>query len=164
MLAQLRRDGICTGPRRVARLMRERGLVGRSRRRSRRTTIADPEARTVPPDLLRRAFAPHQRTLNEAWVGDITYVRTWEGWLYLASVTDLASRRIVGWAMADHMPASLVYDALRMATAARSPAPGLIFHSDRGSPNTPRPTSSSCWRATRSDRACRVRDNAGTTQ
>jgi transposase InsO family protein len=136
VLAQLRRDGIRTGPRRVARLMRERGLVGRGRRRSRRTTIADSEARTVPPDLLRREFAPRQRALNAAWVGDITYVRTWEGWLYLASVIDLASRRVVGWAMADHMRASLVCDALRMAIAARSPAPGLIFHSDRGSQYT----------------------------
>jgi transposase InsO family protein len=136
VLAQLRRDGIRTGPRRVGRLMRERGLVGRGRRRSRRTTIPDPEARTVAPDLLRRGFAPRQFPLNRAWVGDITYVRTWEGWLYLATVIDLASRRVVGWAMADHMRAELVCDALCMAVEARGPAPGLIFHSDRGSQYT----------------------------
>ena len=63
-------------------------------------------------------------------MGDITYVRTWEGWLYLASVIDLASRRVVGWAMAEHMRADLVCDALSMAIAARQPGPGLIFHSD----------------------------------
>jgi len=136
VLAQLRRDGIRTGPRRVGRLMRERGLVGRGRRRSRRTTIPDPEARTVAPDLLRRGFAPRQLPLNRAWVGDITYVRTWEGWLYLATVIDLASRRVVGWAMAEHMRAELVCDALCMAVEARGPAPGLIFHSDRGSQYT----------------------------
>jgi transposase InsO family protein len=84
-------------------------------------------------DLLRRRFAPRQLALNEAWAGDITYVRTWEGWLYLAAVIDLGSRRVVGWAMADHMRAELVCDALRMAVEARGPAPGLIFHSDRGS-------------------------------
>ncbi len=65
-------------------------------------------------------------------MGDITYIWTWEGWLYLATVIDLASRRVVGWAMADHMRAELVYDALRMAIGARRPAPGAIFHSDRG--------------------------------
>ena len=116
--------------------MRTRGLVGRGRRRSRRTTIPDPAARSVAPDLLRREFAPHQLPLNQAWVGDITYVRTWEGWLYLATVIDLASRRVVGWAMADHMRAALVCDALCMAIEARGPAPGLIFHSDRGSQYT----------------------------
>jgi transposase InsO family protein len=66
------------------------------------------------------------------YVGDITYIPTWEGWLYLATVIDLASRRVVGWAMADHMRAELVCDALTMALNARRPAPGLIFHSDRG--------------------------------
>jgi transposase InsO family protein len=136
VLAQLRREGIRSGPRRVGRLMRARGLVGRGRRRSRRTTIPDPEARTLAPDLLRRGFAPRQLALNRAWVGDITYIRTWEGWLYLATVIDLASRRVVGWAMADHMRAELVCDALGMAIAARGPAPGLIFHSDRGSQYT----------------------------
>ena len=135
VLAQLRRDGLRAGPRRVGRLMRDRGLVGRCRRRSRRTTIPDRGA-TAAPDLLRREFAPHQLMLNQAWVGDITYVRTWEGWLYLATVIDVASRRVVGWAMADHMRVELVGDALRMAVGARGATPGLIFHSDRGSQYT----------------------------
>jgi putative transposase len=69
-------------------------------------------------------------------VSDITYIRTWEGWLYLATVIDLASRRVVGWSMADHMRTELVADALRMAVAARRPGPGLIFHSDRGTQYT----------------------------
>jgi transposase InsO family protein len=69
-------------------------------------------------------------------VSDITYIRTWEGWLYLATVIDLASRRVVGWSMADHMRTELAADALRMAVAARRPEPGLIFHSDRGTQYT----------------------------
>jgi transposase InsO family protein len=133
--AQLRREGLRAGSRRIGRLMRERGLVGRRRRRSRRTTVPDPEA-LASPDLLRRGFAPQQLALNEAWAADITYVRTWEGWLYLATVIDLSSRRVVGWAMADHMRTELTANALRMAIAARGAAPGLIFHSDRGSQYT----------------------------
>ena len=133
--AQLRREGIRSGPRRIGRLMRERGLEGRCRRRSRRTTIPDPEARPVS-DLLRRSFDGEQLPLNQAWVGDVSYVRTWEGWLYLATVIDLASRRVVGWAMAEHMRAELACEALEMAVASRRPPPGLIFHSDRGSQYT----------------------------
>jgi transposase InsO family protein len=98
-----------------------------------RTTFSDPEAKAL--DLIRRAFGPGTE-LDRTWVGDITYVRTWEGWLYLASVIDLASRRVVGWAMADHMRAELACDALSMAIANRRPGPGLIFHSDRGSQYT----------------------------
>ena len=70
---------------------------------------------------------------NRLWVADITYLRTWEGWLYLVAVQDVFSRRIVGWSMADHMRAELVTDALQMALAHRRPAPGLIWHSDQGS-------------------------------
>jgi transposase InsO family protein len=132
----LRHAGILCGSRRVARLMASRALVGRCRRRWKRTTIADPAARPMATDLVRRAFAPTSLALDRVWVGDITYLRTWEGWCYLATVIDLASRRVVGFAMADHMRASLVCDALRMALAARGPAPGLIFHSDRGSQYT----------------------------
>ena len=76
--------------------------------------------------------------MNRVWVGDITYLRSWEGWSYLATVIDLGSRRVVGFAMADHMRASLVTDALTMATTGRHPAPGLVFHSDRGSQYTSR--------------------------
>ena len=75
-------------------------------------------------DLLQRHFDAAALELNRAWCGDITYVRTWEGWLYLATVIDLASRRVVGWAMADHMRSTLVADALRMAVESRRPLPG----------------------------------------
>ena len=135
--AQLRHDGVCVGTRRVSRLMRERGLAGRCRRRFQRTTIPDPHA-PVAVDLLQRDFAVDARELNQAWCGDITYVRTWEGWLYLATVIDLGSRRVVGWAMADHMRSTLVVDALRMAVESRRPPAGLIFHADRGSQYTAR--------------------------
>ena len=85
----------------------------------------------VCEDLVDRAFlaaAP-----NRLWVADITYLRTWEGWLYLVAVQDVFSRRIVGWSMADHMRTELVTDALQMALAQRRPEPGLIWHSDQGS-------------------------------
>jgi transposase InsO family protein len=133
---QLRREGIRCGRKRVARLMGMRGLAGRSKRRFKTTTIADPAAGTVATDHLRRAFAPASLELDQSWVGDITYLRTWEGWLYLATVIDLASRRVVGFATADHMKTSLVTEALTMALVARRPAAGLIFHSDRGSQYT----------------------------
>jgi transposase InsO family protein len=126
----LRAEGVHASRKRVARIMRQKGLVGRCRRRSTRTTTSDPETRAV--DLLKRAFGPDTVELDRVYVSDITYVRTWEGWLYLATVIDLASRRVVGWSMADHMRTELVADALRMAVAARRPEPGLIFHSDRG--------------------------------
>ncbi len=95
-----------------------------------RTTIRVPGVR-VCEDLVDRAFlaaAP-----DRLWVADITYLRTWEGWLYLVAVQDVFSRRIVGWSMADHMRAELVTDALQMALAQRRPEPGLIWHSDQGS-------------------------------
>ena len=132
--AALRREGIHAGKHRVARLMRQAGMIGRCRRRSVRTTIPDPEARAL--DLVKRIFGPGVVEVNRIWAGDITYIRTWEGWMYLATVIDLASRRVVGWAMADHMHASLVCDALRMAIGLRQPRPGLIFHSDRGTQYT----------------------------
>ena len=91
--------------------MARKGLAGRHKRRFKQTTIADPNAETIAPDLFQRNFSPEPRA-RHGLVGDITYVRTWEGWLYLATVLDLASRRVVGWAMADHMRADLVTDAL----------------------------------------------------
>ncbi len=130
----LRREGVCASRKRVARIMRRRGLVGRCRRRWTKTTISDPE--TVAVDLLKRVFGPETVEVDRVYVSDITYIWTWEGWLYLATVIDLASRRVVGWSMADHMRTELVADALRMAVAARGPAPGLIFHSDRGTQYT----------------------------
>jgi transposase InsO family protein len=134
--AELARQGIAAGRKRVARLMALQGLVGRAKRRFKKTTIVDPAATDLAVDLLRRTFGPEVHEVDTAWCGDITYVRTWEGWLYLASVIDLASRRVVGFAMADHMRADLVCDALGTALEQRRPAPGLIFHSDRGSQYT----------------------------
>jgi len=129
----LRDDGVHVGREHVARIMRDHGLVGRCRRRWVKTTISDPDV--VAVDLLKRSFAPGAE-LDRVYVGDITYIRTWEGWLYLATVIDLASRRVVGWAMAAHMRAELVCDALRMAIENRRPAPGAMFHSDRGTQYT----------------------------
>ena len=131
---QLRRDGVHVAGKRVARIMRGKGLIGRCRRRWTKTTISDPEV--VAVDLLKRAFGPGSVELDRVYVGDITYIWTWEGWAYLATVIDLASRRVVGWALADHMRAELVCDALRMAITHRRPAPGVTFHSDRGTQYT----------------------------
>ncbi len=130
----LRWEGVCASRKRVARIMRQKGLVGRCRRRWTKTTVSDAE--TVAVDLLKRVFGPETVELDRVYVSDITYIWTWEGWLYLATVIDLGSRRVVGWSMADHMRTELVADALRMAVAARRPAPGLIFHSDRGTQYT----------------------------
>jgi putative transposase len=133
---QLQREGTRCGRKRVARLMSSRGLTGRLKRRFKPMTIADPEARELAPDRLKRAFGPAGLTPDRAWVGDITYLRTSEGWCYLATVIDLSSRRVVGFALAEHMRASLVCEALEMALKARRPGPGLLFHSDRGSQYT----------------------------
>lgn len=134
--AELRKEGVRVSRKRVGRLMRMRKLVGRCRRRFKRTTVPDPQAGTVATDLLGRCFSTAAFAVNQAWCGDITYVRTWEGWLFVATVIDLASRRVVGWAMADHMRAELVTAALEMAIASRKPGEGTIFHSDRGSQYT----------------------------
>jgi putative transposase len=115
---------------RVERLMREHGLSGLIPKRRGRTTIRVPGVR-VADDLVQRQF--HPTAPNVLWVADITYLRTWEGWLYLAAVQDAFSRRIVGWSMADHMRSDLVVDALQMAIARRQPEEGLIHHSDQGS-------------------------------
>lgn len=132
--AQLRADGVRVGNKRVARLMREEGLEGcHQHKRAHRTTRRDPQA--VPaPDLVERKFTPEAR--DRLWVADISYVPTWEGFDYLAFVLDAYSRRLVGWAMADHLKAELVTDALEMALWRRQPAPGLIHHSDQGSQYT----------------------------
>ncbi len=125
----LRKEGVCVGKKRVARIMAEGGLIGRCKRRCKKTTIADPAAEKAA-DLIKRVFGPGVVELDRVYVGDITYLWTWEGWLYLASVIDLSSRRVVGWAMAEHMEASLVCDALQMAITSRRPEAGFIFHSD----------------------------------
>ena len=126
----LRKQGVGCGKRRVRRLMREAGLEGRCKKRWRTTTVADPDAEAAL-DLIRRHFGPGVE-VDRRYVGDITYIATWEGWAYLATVIDLSSRRVVGWALADHMRTELVADALTMAFKNRSPEEGLIFHSDRG--------------------------------
>ena len=126
----LRKQGVQCGSRRVGRLMRLAGLEGRCKKRFRTTTVADPDFESAL-DLIHRAFGTGT-TLDRRYVGDITYIATWEGWAYLATVIDLSSRRIVGWAMADHMRTELVEDALTMALSTRRPDAGVIFHSDRG--------------------------------
>jgi putative transposase len=129
--AVLQREGGECGRRRVARLMRAAGLQGRHRRRRHLTTIVDPEA-ALRPDLIVRDFQPDPAGLDARWCGDITYVPTEEGWLYMATVIDIASRRVVGWATADHLRTDLVADALKAACQQRRPTRPVIFHSDRG--------------------------------
>ena len=126
----LRKRGVRCGKRRVRKLMRGAGLEGRAKKRWRKTTVADPAA-AAALDLIQRTFGPGAE-IDRRYVGDITYIATWEGWAYLATVIDLASRKIVGWALGDHMRTELVSDALQMALRNRGPADGLIFHSDRG--------------------------------
>ncbi len=124
----LREAGVHLGQKRVARLMRAAGLVGVSRRRGRRTTIQRREA-PAAPDHVRRDFTA--RAPNQLWVADITYIPTWSGFLFLAVVLDVYSRRVIGWSMATHLRTALVLDALNMALAQRRPA-RVIHHSDRG--------------------------------
>ncbi|MFE9614340.1 IS3 family transposase [Streptomyces sp. NPDC006012] len=133
----LKRGGADCGRRRVARLMHLAGLAGRHRRRRHRTTIPDPHAATRP-DLVLRDFEPDPAAVDTRWCGDITYIATDEGWLYLATVIDIASRRVVGWATADHLRTELVAEALRAACRTRRPAGPVIFHSDRGCQYTSR--------------------------
>jgi putative transposase len=133
---ELRTLGVRCGRKRVARLMREAGLFGcGGRRRKVRTTLRSQTERTPPaPDLVKRNFTPEAP--NHLWVADITYVRTWEGWLYLSLVLDTYSRKVVGWSMTNNLRTELVLDALNMAIYNRRPQPGLIHHSDRGSQYT----------------------------
>ena len=126
----LQADGVAIGRKRVERLMRTDRLSGVVKRRRGKTTIRVPGVR-VAGDLVKRDFRPPGP--NQLWVSDITYLRSWEGWVYLAAVQDAFSRRIVGWSMAEHMRAELVVDALQMALARRQPDPGLVHHSDQGS-------------------------------
>jgi transposase InsO family protein len=126
----LRKQGIACGPHRVRRLMRRAGLEGRCKKRFRTTTVADPGFQGAL-DLIQREFGTGA-TIDRRYVGDITYISTWEGWAYLATVIDLSSRRVVGWALDDHMRTELVSDALKMAISTRGPAAGVVFHSDRG--------------------------------
>ncbi len=126
----LRDDGERVGRKRVARLMRQENLAGRRKRRFRRTTNSEHKL-PVAPNLLERRFDAAVR--DQVWAADITYIRTWEGWLYLAVVIDLYSRRVVGWSVANHMRTELPLTALQKALLRRRPAAGLLHHSDRGS-------------------------------
>lgn len=128
--AELRAIGIRCSRKRVARLMREAGLRGCIRGRRKRTTRRNEHAAVLAQDLVRRQFAAPAP--NKLWTADITYVPTEEGFLYLALVLDVYSRRLVGWAMEGHLRTELVLGALEMALWRRKPAPGLIHHSDRG--------------------------------
>jgi transposase InsO family protein len=127
----LRRQGLRCSRKRVARLMREANLVPKTQRRFRPTLTDSHHHQPVAPNRLNRQFSADGP--NQKWVADITYVPTAEGWLYLAIVLDLYSRRIVGWAMSDSLHRQIAIDALQMALAARRPAAGLLHHSDRGS-------------------------------
>jgi len=128
---ELRRRGVDVGRDRVARVMRSNGLEGKLRGRKHRTTTPDEAAAEKARDLLQRDFSATRP--NEKWVADITYLRTWNGFVYLAFILDCHSRVIVGWQLQTHMRAELVLDALEMANGLRRPGAGLIAHSDRGS-------------------------------
>lgn len=131
--AELQAQGERCGRKRVARLMRQEGLRAKVRRPMRPTTTDSKHTHRVASNLLDRRFAVADIAApNRVWAGDITYVPTREGWLYLAVMLDLASRRVVGWSMGRTLEASLVIDALRMAIEARCPGSGLLHHSDRG--------------------------------
>jgi transposase InsO family protein len=127
---ELQARGIRVGKERVRKLMQLHDIRARSKRKYKATTDSK-HSLPVAPNLLNRAFMP--ATPNAVWTSDITCVATDEGWLYLAVVLDLFSRRVVGWSMKPHMRRDLVIDALRMAWFRRQPSSGLIFHSDRGS-------------------------------
>lgn len=133
VLQELQAEGLPTSQKRVARLMREAGLQARPRRVRRLVTTDSNHAEPIAPNRLARQFAATEVGLNRVWLGDITYLPTREGPLYLAVVLDLSSRRCVGWAMRDTLEVDVVLSALRMAREERRPAPGLLFHSDRGS-------------------------------
>ncbi len=130
---ELQAEGLPASPKRVARLMREEGLVARPRHARRVRTTDSTHEDPIAPNLLARQFDVHGVGINRVWVADITYIPTREGMFYLATVLDLGSRRCVGWAMRDTLEEELTLSALQMAREARRPAPGLIHHSDRGS-------------------------------
>jgi putative transposase len=130
ILVDLRADGEIISRKTVATTMRRLGLRGICPRRWRTTTVVD-HADAYPPDAVSRAW--DSGVLNRVWVGDITYLRTWQGWLYLATVIDAHSRRVIGWAIAEHMRTDLVEQALQMAITLRGELPAkVVFHADRG--------------------------------
>jgi transposase InsO family protein len=130
MCKELVARGIRVGKERVRRMMKEHGIKARGKRKFVVTTDSK-HSLPIAPNLLQRNFTA--TAPNQVWTGDITYIATDEGWLYLAVVLDLFNRQVVGWSMQPHMHSSLVTDALRMAWFRRAPEAGVIFHSDRGS-------------------------------
>jgi putative transposase len=134
----------CSEPR-VARLMRAAGVQAKRRRRFRVTTDSR-HGEPIAPNRLQRQFAVDAIPgTDRVWASDITYVPTQEGWLYLAVVLDLASRRVIGWAMRHTLERGLTLDALRMALAQRRPMPGVLHHSDRGTQGGFNRSSQHCW-------------------
>jgi putative transposase len=129
--AELRAAGMRVGRKRVARIMRASGLIARSKRRWRHTTDSNHDG-PIAPNLVQRDF--RTAAPNEAWVTDVTCIWTAQGWLYLAAILDLYSRRVVGWATSANNDRGLALEALRRAVRARKPQRGLVHHSDRGSP------------------------------
>ena len=127
---ELRDRGFDTGRQRITRLMRQEDLWWRKTKRFRTTTDSD-HAMPLAPNVLDRCF--QTSSPDTAWVGDITYIWTDEGWLYLAAILDVFSRRVIGWAIGERITAKLALDALRMALSRRQPPYGLVHHSDRGS-------------------------------
>jgi len=130
VMQELRKRGRRHGRRRIARLMKQQGLCGRQKGRHRVQTTDSHHDQPIAPNGL--AEAPKATAPNQLWAADITYIETLEGWLYLAGLLDLYSRKIVGWAMSDHIDTSLVLKALDMALLHRTPPAHLLFHSDRG--------------------------------
>jgi transposase InsO family protein len=127
---ELRKKGRCHGRNRVARLMKQKGLYGRQKGRYRVRTTDSNHDQPIAPNHL--AQAPKATAPNQLWVADITYIPTQEGWLYLAAILDLYSRKIVGWAMSERIDTALVLEALGMALRHRQPPTDLLCHSDRG--------------------------------
>jgi transposase InsO family protein len=130
ILLELHELGFKAGVNRIARLMHEMGLKATVPRRFRRSESTE-HGLPVAPNVVERDFDPERP--NQLWATDITYIWTWQGWLYLAVVVDLFSRRVVGWAVAEHMRTELVLEALQMALQLRVPGDDLVHHSDRGS-------------------------------
>ena len=147
--AALRRKGIRCGRNRVARLMQLHGLTARKRQKRHPVTTQRKAGVMPAPNLLNQNFSA--LAPNQKWVSDITYIDTAAGWLYLASVLDLFSRQIVGWAMADRMDATLVEDAFQMAVCRRDPSAGLMHHSDQG-----RQYTSAAYQDSLADLQCQV--------
>lgn len=128
--AELHAQGIQCGKNRVARLMRENGVKARTKKRFKVTTKSD-HNKPIAEDLVERDFSA--TSMDELWLSDITYIWTWEGWLYMSAVMDVFNREIIGWALRERLTKDLVITAVRSAIVKRNPTNGLIFHSDRGS-------------------------------